>query len=344
MAGLRKFFGWLHPNSLTYYLCMKKPAALQPGDTIRLIAPSSPPKDRASLGKAIAAVKTLGFRIKYSDTIFAHDGYLAGSDEERAKDFQAAFNDSKAKAVLCVRGGFGATRILNLVDWDEIREPKIFLGFSDITALSCALWEKCEFPSFSGPVLTSDLVNEKLEAKSWNHTISLLTGEKTTGVLVEEPFNPVQPISLVPGESFGRLMGGNLSMICSLLGTPWFPNFGKSILFLEDIGESPYRVDRHLTQLLDAGVLQTVSGIALGDFRYSDAQRKNDRRRGLQTMESVFLDRLGGLGVPVLMNLPFGHIKPKITLPFGVVTILDSERHNLILQESGVEPVEDEDD
>jgi len=323
---------------------MKKPAALQPGDTIRLIAPSSPPSDRASLERAIDAVKTLGFSIKYSNSIFAHDGYLAGSDEERAMDFQAAFNDPKAKAVLCVRGGYGATRILNLIDWEKIREPKILLGFSDITALSCALWKKCGFPSFSGPVLTSDLVEDKLEAKTWNHTVSLMTGEKTTGMLVEEPFNPTQPISLVPGESFGRLMGGNLSIICSLLGTPWLPNFSKSILFLEDVGEFPYRVDRHLTQLLDAGVLQTVSGIALGDFRFQDAQRKNDRREGLQTMKAVFLDRLGGLGVPVLMNVPFGHIKPKITIPYGVVTMLDSERHNLILQESGVEPVEEEGD
>ena len=320
---------------------MKKPTALQPGDTIRLVAPSSPPNDRASLDRAIAAIKTLGFRIKYSDTIFSHEGYLAGSDEERAKDFQSAYNDERAKAVLCVRGGYGATRILGLIDWDALKEPKLLMGFSDITALACALWKKCGFPSFSGPVLTSDLLDNKPYTESWDHAVSLITGKKTTGNLIEKPFNPAHPIALVNGESFGRLMGGNLSLICSLIGTPWLPNFGKSILFLEDVGESPYRVDRHLTQLLDAGILQTVSGIVLGDFRYSDSQRKNDRRQGLQTMEAVFLDRLGGLGVPVLMNVPFGHVKPKLTIPFGVVTILDCEKRNLLLQESGVELVED---
>lgn len=316
---------------------MNKPAALKPGDTIRLVAPSSPPKDRASLESAIVALKKLGYQVKYSDAIFGRMGYLAGSDEERASDFQNAFSDESAQAILCVRGGYGATRLLELIDWNSIRDPKVFMGFSDITALCCALWKFCEMPSFSGPVLTSDLSQLGVNKVSWNHALSLLSGEKKNGPLIGEPFNLSHPISLVGGESYGRLMGGNLSLICSLLGTRWFPDFSKSILFLEDVGEGPYRIDRYLTQLMNAGVLERVSGIVLGDFRYSDAHRKNDMQQGLQTMEEVFEDRLGGLGVPVLMNVPFGHIQPKITMPFGSVVVLDGEQRNVLLQESSVE-------
>jgi muramoyltetrapeptide carboxypeptidase len=316
---------------------MKKPNPLKHGDTIRLIAPSSPPKDRASLEIAISALKTLGFRVKYSDAIFGRTGYLAGSDEDRARDFERAFADDNAKAVLCVRGGYGSTRILDLVGWDSIQQPKVFLGFSDITALSCALWKMCEIPSFSGPVLMSDLVGNKPDSVTWDHALSLVTGERRNGPLLSEPFNLSHTIALVAGESHGRLMGGNLAMICSLVGTRWFPDFKKSILFLEDVGEGPYRVDRYLTQLTNAGILEQVSGIVLGDFRYSDSQRKNDKQQGLQTMEDVFQERLSGLGVPVLMNLPFGHIKPKITLPFGTLVILDGEKRNLFLQESSVQ-------
>ncbi len=121
------------------------------------------------------------------------------------------------------------------------------------------------------------------------------------------------------------------------MGTRYFPDFSRSILFLEDVGEGPYRIDRYLTQLRNAGVLEKVAGVVLGDFRYSDAQRKNDKQQGLQTMEEVFQERLGGLGIPVLMNVPFGHIKPKLTIPFGALVILDCENRNILLQESTVE-------
>jgi muramoyltetrapeptide carboxypeptidase len=315
---------------------MKKPNALKPGATIRLIAPSSPPKDRASLELAISALQGRGYRVKYSDSIFARVGYLAGADEVRARDFEAAFADNKADAILCVRGGYGATRILGLIDWDAIQQPKVFMGFSDVTALSCALWKMCQIPSFSGPVLTSDLSGNILDTISWDHALSLISGTRVNGPLLADPFNLSHTFALVPGESYGRLMGGNLSLICSLVGTRWCPDFKRSILFLEDVGESPYRVDRCLTQLTNAGILEQVAGIVLGDFRYSESHRKNDRQQGLQTMEEVFQDRLSGLGVPVLMNLPFGHIKPKITIPFGTLVILDGAKRSLILQESSV--------
>ncbi len=316
---------------------MNKPKALKIGDTIRLVAPSSPPHSRSALENAISALETLGYNVKYSDVIFSRSGYLAGSDEERARDFEEAFADKKTDAVLCVRGGYGSTRILDLINWESIEQPKVFIGFSDITALSCVLWKFGNMPSFSGPVLMSDLVGNRPDDVSWGHALPLLTGEKKNGQLISEPFNLSYPLSIVGGESYGRLMGGNLSLICSLLGTRYFPDFRRSILFLEDVGEAPYRIDRYLTQLMNAGLLESVSGIVLGDFCYSDSRRNNDKQQGLQTMEDVFQERLGGLGVPVLMNVPFGHIKPKLTLPFGALVILDCEKRNILLQESIVE-------
>ena len=316
---------------------MIKPPALEPGDTIRLIAPSSPPNSRAALENAIMALESLGYRITHSDVIFARSGYLAGSDEDRALDFVDAYTEETSRAVLCVRGGYGATRFLKHVNWSAIQHPKIFMGFSDVTALSCALWKKCGFPSFSGPVLMSDLVGKKPDRVSWHHAVSLMNGERSSGNLIENPFNLSNLTALVPGESYGRLMGGNLSLICSLLGTPWMPDFDKSILYLEDIGEAPYRVDRNLTQLKNAGILEGVSGIILGDFGYSPDMRKNDEQQRLQTLDSVFEDRLTDLGVPVLANVPFGHIRPKVTIPFGVLVILDCNNRNIIVQESGVE-------
>ncbi|MCB1121477.1 MAG: LD-carboxypeptidase [Verrucomicrobiae bacterium] len=316
---------------------MIKPRALKPGDTIRLISPSSPPKDRAALHVAINAFETLGYQVKFSDSIFARTGYLAGSDEVRADDFTSAFTDAHANAVLCVRGGYGASRILSLIDWGAIDTSKVFLGFSDATVLHCALWKKFEMGTFSGPVLMSDLKEDLPDARTWDHAVSILSGKRRSGPLITAPFDLAGPSVLVGGQSYGRLMGGNLSLICSLIGTPWLPDFRRSILFLEDVGEAPYRVDRLLTQLLNACVLEQVAGIVLGDFCYSEAHRRSDEQKGLQTMEEVLRDRLGHLGVPVLMNVPFGHIQPKITVPFGTLVVLDCEKRNLLLQESSVQ-------
>jgi muramoyltetrapeptide carboxypeptidase len=176
---------------------MNKPAALKIGDTIRLVAPSSPPNDRSALENAIFAFETLGYNVKYSDVIFSRSGYLAGTDEERARDFEDAFADEKTDAILCVRGGYGSTRLLELIDWESIEQSKVFMGFSDITALSCALWKHCEMPSFSGPVLMSDLVENRPDEVSWGHAMPLLTGEKKNGALIAEPFNLSYPLSIV---------------------------------------------------------------------------------------------------------------------------------------------------
>ncbi len=317
---------------------MIKPQRLQSGDTIQLIAPSSPPDSVDSLKASIKLLDGLGYRIKHNDTIFKREGFLAGTDEERASDLMGAFEDPEVKGILCTRGGYGATRILSLLDYDLIRaNPKVFMGFSDITSLNCAFLEKSDLVSFSGPVVTSDLESAKLNAESWDCTKQLLGNNKAIGsVLAQMDSKP--GVSIISGGVVsGRLLGGNLSILCNLIGTPWMPNLEGAILFLEDVGEGTYRIDRYLTHLLNAGLLQKVGGIALGDFRYTDARKKRDQDLGIQLMDDVLLDRLGGLGIPVVSGFPFGHIKPKLTLPLGVQATLDGEKGDLIIEESAVE-------
>lgn len=317
---------------------MIKPQRLQLGDTIQLISPSSPSDTVGSLKTAIEVLGGLGYRIKYNDTLFNRQGFLAGTDEERAKDLMSAFEDPEVKGIICTRGGYGATRLLDLLDYEKIRaNPKVFMGFSDITALNCAFLEKCGLVSFSGPVVTSDLESGKLNPESWDFVKRLLGDREPVGSVLEWMDSKPGVNIISGGVATGQLVGGNLSLLCNLIGTPWMPNLEGAILFLEDVGESTYRIDRYLTHLRNAGLLQKVAGIALGDFRYTEAREKRDKDLGIQLMDDVLVDRLGGLGVPVVSGFPFGHIKPKLTLPLGVMATLDGEKGDLVIEEGAVE-------
>ncbi len=319
-------------------LDMIKPAALQRGDLVRLVAPSSPPKDEASLREAITGMESLGYRICYSDVIFRKNGFLAGTDEERAGDFQEAFEDPEVKAVFCLRGGYGAGRLLSRIDWNRVcAHPKVFMGFSDITAISCGLWVRGGMVTFSGPVVMSDLDNGKPLSISWDHARSCFESTEPLGSIFSDVFSRQAVRVISSGSAQGRLVGGNLSILCSLLGTSWQPDFRGAILFLEDVAEPTYRIDRCLTQLRNAGVLSAVAGIALGDFCYSENQKKNDQRLGVQVLDEVLADVLCGLAKPVVAGFPFGHIKPKATIPFGCMATIDGEQGDLVIEESGVQ-------
>ncbi|MBC9868775.1 MAG: LD-carboxypeptidase [Opitutae bacterium] len=317
---------------------MIKPAALRPGDLVRLIAPSSPPVDETSLPQAIRGLESLGYRIGYSPGIFRRHGFLAGRDEERARDLEEAFADPEVKAVFCLRGGYGSGRLLSRLDWEGVcSHPKVFLGFSDLTAISCGLWVEGGLVTFSGPVALSDLHDGKPIPASWEHARSCFGSTKPIGSIFSHLFSREGVRVISPGSARGRLMGGNLSILCSLLGTPWQPDFAGSILFLEDVAEPTYRIDRSLTQLGNAGVLSAVEGVTLGDFSYSEDRRRKDEKRGVQVLDEVLADRLSGLGKPVVAGFPFGHIKPKATLPFGCMATLDGERGDLVIEEGAVQ-------
>jgi muramoyltetrapeptide carboxypeptidase len=287
--------------------------ALQRGDVVGLVSPSGPTRpDRVARG--IELLSGWGLRVRAGRHVFDRDGYLAGHDEDRLGDLNEAFGDPEVRAVVCTRGGYGAQRIV-----DRLRlssgPAKPLVGFSDVTALQLAVWRVAGWPSVHGP--GAAWFDDRLPAASAAslHAALFTSGplrsyaggdEETSGVLVPGP--PVH----------GVLLGGNLSMLASTVGTPDMPSLAGAILLLEDVGEAPYRVDRMLTQLRRAGAFEGVSGVAVGQFT-------NCADRGPTTVVDVLRERLGGLGVPVLGGLRIGHGVGQETVVLGAPAVLDTD-------------------
>lgn len=294
--------------------------SLNIGDTIGVICPSSA-EDYEKIKSGISLIKSLGFKVKEGKHIYKRKGYLAGDDKDRAEDLMDMFKDSTVKMILCIRGGYGAMRILPYIDFDIIREnKKIFMGFSDITVLLNTICQRCNFPTFHGPMVTSDLK----EPYTYNSFIESITNTMKKPYILENPPH-IKTISLVNGKAKGRLVGGNLCLICSTLGTPYEIDFKDNILFIEEIGEAPYKIDRMLTQLLLSGKLQKCRGIILGGFTNCELK---DYSKSLK-LEEVLKSNLCKLNIPILSNFSSGHYYPKLTLPIGIEVSLDSEK-NLI--------------
>jgi muramoyltetrapeptide carboxypeptidase len=332
-----------------------KPPRLNLGDTIAVIAPASAPPDPKAIDRSVAALETLGFRAKLGANVRKRWGFLAGSDRDRAADLMKAFTDPKVNAIVCVRGGYGSARLLPLLDYEAIRQhPKIFIGYSDITSLHCAFLKRSNLISFHGPMLNSDFIKADCPAftlESFARTLmhpepagSILNPEPSTHKrkstkAVREKKGPVKLSNVITvrrGTAVGPLIGGNLSILCSVLGTPYQPSFQDKILFLEDLDEVPYRFDRMLTHLLNAGLLQQVAGIAIGVNANCADPKAKEAREYRQTLEDVFNERLLPLKVPVVMNLPFGHVPVNATLPVGVRARLDATNGDLIITEAAV--------
>jgi muramoyltetrapeptide carboxypeptidase len=235
-----------------------------------------------------------------------------------------------------VRGGYGAARLLPLLDYRIIRaNPKIFLGYSDITSLHCALLTKANLISFHGPMLNSDFANQTTPRFTWQNLLRTLT-KPTAAAGVSQGYRGKTVKVLQSGVARGQLIGGNLSVLCTTIGTPWQPPFRGRILFFEDVGEQPYRFDRMLTHLLNCGLLQQVAGIAIGINRDCTDPKAPGAKEYRQTIEDVFKERLLPLKVPIVMGLPFGHVRQNATLPIGVRALLDSSCGDLILTEPAV--------
>lgn len=315
-----------------------KPAQLGPGDSVRLVAPASPPPDPKTIDASIDALKRLGFRPKLARNARRRHGFLAGDDRERAADIMAAFTDQKVRAIFCVRGGYGASRLLPLLDYDVIRRnPKILIGYSDITSLHCALLKKCNLVTYHGPMLNSELVKPDYPSFSVEGMLRTL-GEVAAPGDISAGFEG-QPARIIHrGEAKGRLLGGNLSILCATIGTPYLPSFHKRILFIEDLEEPPYRFDRMLTQLWNAGLLDQIVGVAVGINHNCIDPRAATAKEYRQTVEDVLKERLAPLKIPVLSGLPFGHIPHNATLPIGVRATLDARKGRLSIDESAVAP------
>ncbi|HTB83285.1 MAG TPA: LD-carboxypeptidase [Candidatus Sulfotelmatobacter sp.] len=311
-----------------------KPERLCPGDTVGLIAPASAPPDPKSVDRAAAALEKLGYKPKLGKNIRARHGFIAGTDRERAADVMAMFTDKRVKAIFCLRGGYGCTRIMDRLDLEVIRRnPKIFSGYSDITAFHNIFASQLNLVSFHAPMWNGALADPKVPAFTKNSFFKTVTEPEPAGNICDG-YDKKSVSILRPGIAEGRLVGGNLSLICSTLGTPFAPSFKNKILFFEDISERPYRLDRLLTHLWTAGVLSQVAGVAVGVN--ADCDEKKSGKEYQQNGADVVKERLEKLRVPVVTGLPFGHVDLNATIPVHALARLDAKRGDLIILESAV--------
>lgn len=317
-----------------------RPKALRPGARVALVSPASPGAELESNVIAEEVVASLGFVPKRMPAAARQTNYLAGTDAERAADLNAAFRDPSVDAIWCIRGGYGSGRLLPMLDWTAIREnPKPLLGYSDITALLNGLYAKTGLVTFHAPNCS-----ENLSEFSLAELKKVLYAAEPAGVVAAAP--PLEPREgfvdredrlrrIVPGTGRGRLVGGNISVFSTLVGTPWEPPLEGSILFLEEVGEEPYRIDRWLTHFVLTGRLTRCAGIVFGKFKDCGPADKASFQ-GTWTWQEVVADRLGRLGVPILSGLRFGHVADKATLPVGVLAELDVAKGTLTLLEPAV--------
>lgn len=320
--------GSIHRKDFTVHIL--KPPRLAPGDLIGLVSPASTIADLSRIDRGVAYLERLGYRVTVGKHVANVYGYLAGTDDERLADLHEMFANRAVKAVFCIRGGYGTPRLLSGLDFRLIaRNPKIVVGYSDITALQLAIWRRCRLITFHGPMLGVDLADPMdsfTEELFWR----VLTSTKKAGNVLPSD----EPISVLrPGRATGSLLGGNLALLTSIMGTRYLPSFAESLLYIEDIGEEPYRVDRMLAQLRHAGILDNAKALLGGKF--TDCGPKDASKPSL-SLDQVFHETAEMLAIPYLANLPFGHESRKMTLPVGIRGRVDTARGTLEYLEGAV--------
>jgi muramoyltetrapeptide carboxypeptidase len=309
---------------------MNKSKALRRGDTIGLVAPSSALRQADELKKSIKALEMQGFKLVIGKSCGETYGFLSGSDESRAKDINTMFEDSNINAVFCLRGGYGAPRILDRLDYNMIsKNPKIFMGYSDITAIHIVLNQICDLITFHGPMVATDMVDNFNEFSKESY-FNAITNINPLGQMK----NPIgfEIKSLVPGKASGKIVGGNLSLIAATIGTPYEIDTKGKILFLEDVDEFTYSVDRMLTQLRLSGKFKDCVGIILGDFKNCIPKYEDFN----YTLMQVFNDIIVIAKKPTIYNFMAGHCTSKITIPLGVEALIDADNSNLTITESSL--------
>ena len=283
---------------------MSLPPKLQPGDTVGIIAPSGS-FERERLAPGLAFLRAKGFDVREGASLYAQERYLAGADRARADDVNAMFADGDVKGIFVARGGYGAARILELLDWASIAQnPKVLVGLSDTTALQLAIFARTELVTFSGFLLCSDVTAEGVDQE---------TEQALWAAVCSHRFAGVDLTPLRGGEVTGTLTGGCLSLVASLVGTQFFPALDGAVLVLEDVNEPPYRVDRMLNQLAMAGVFDRVAGVIFGAFVDCEPERETEGR-----IEDVIDDFAARVSCPVFCGLPYGHGKARRVLPMGL--------------------------
>jgi muramoyltetrapeptide carboxypeptidase len=312
-----------------------KPRALRNGDTVGLITPATHVADPDDLLKAERTLRYFGLVPKFGRNVGKRDGYLAGTVAHRLEDLHAMFSDPEIRGVFTIRGGYGSAQLLDKIDYALIRNnPKIFVGYSDITAMHLAIQRHSRVVTFHGPVPLSAFTEYTVE-----HFRKAVFGTEPLGTLRNPPeTNELRPRHTVrtirPGRARGQLVGGNLSLIAATMGTAYEVDTKGKILFIEDVGEQPYQIDRMLTNLRLAGKLQAAAGIVFGEC--SDCAPRDYKPSFASTLSfGEVLDQiLGDLTAPVLSGLTIGHTADQLTLPVGVTATLDATRGELIIEEA----------
>ncbi len=292
-----------------------RPPHLKPGDTIGIVAPAGP-FDPEKFMKGKTVLESMGYETVYDENIFQKHGFLAGTDTQRADRLNRLFADSSVQAIFCARGGYGSMRILSLLDVETIQtNPKIFLGFSDISALLSVLYDQCGLVTFHGPLVTT-------LAKATEKTIMAMK----TALVSDAPLEliPEDGTVIKPGVCSGLVAGGNLTTLCHLVGTPFAPNFKGKILLLEDVGEMPYRIDRMLTQMKLAGCFNDMAGLILGTFK-----KCGHLNEIVDIFDNIFKDT----DIPILAGFDMGHGKHNLTIPMGLDATLDTDNKRLLFHE-----------
>ncbi len=306
------------------------PPLLRNGDKIAIVAPASP-SNSGEVSRLVQKMKEFGVECELGNSVKnasrQRNGYLSLNDTERTEEFMHYVNRKDISGIFCARGGYGIMRILDKLDYDQIAaNPKLIIGFSDITALLVAIQQKCNFVTFHGPVASSDINQFSLD-----YLLPMIFNPAYKSEIV---YKSDSIKTIVGGEARGRLTGGNLTMINSLLGTPYEIDTRDSILFIEETHEEPYKVDRLLTQLRLAGKFDHCRGIIIGNFDYMNMRmpentRKSDSSRVSTSSLRVFQDIFSDAKFPILYGFPFGHMKNKITLPLGLFAEISDKKKEL---------------
>ncbi|MFL0684259.1 MAG: LD-carboxypeptidase [Algoriphagus aquaeductus] len=308
------------------------PKSIQKGDTVGIISPSAATADRMEFTYAQEAMEALGFKVKLGKNLTNRFGHLAGTDEERAEDFNAMFADPEVKAVICIRGGSGASRILPLINYEQIkRNPKPLLGYSDITALHCALQSQAGLISFHGPNGSGSW--NSFNVKQFDQIFfkkELVTFKNEGGKGDELVLKANRIQTLKGGTAEGKILGGNLTVLTALSGTPYYPDFQDAILFIEDIGEDPYRIDRMMSTLQLNGTLAKIKGFIFGQC--SDC--KPGAGYGTLTVDQIMDQYVLPLGIPAYTGAMIGHIPRQFIVPVGARVKMDADAGSFTLVEN----------
>lgn len=316
-------------------MTLTKPKPLKKGDTVGLISPASAQYNRSWITRAVGALEEWGYKVVLGRHAMNKNSFFAGTDQERVFDFNEMFRRPDIDAVICIDGGYGSARLLQYLDYEAIRNnPKIFLGFSDITILHLAIQKKTHMVTFHGPGACS-FPEEYLTDYTKNQLFKALCQTEPLGEIpMADPKKYLHAIGC--GAVEAPVIGGNISMICTTFGTPYEPDVKGKILFLEDVHTEPWVMDHNMAHLMNAGKLSEAAGIVIGECRDCEPRTHQPSYYSDTSIEDIFNEYLSPLGIPVLFGLPLGHTADLATIPLGACARLDADKKTFSILESGV--------